>query len=158
MTFRLATATVSARLSGQRGRAIVTAKGHHFIVDSPLTLGGPNEEVNPIDLLLSSLASHGAFMCERIARETSIPLKSVSMLATGSYDPRGVMGEPVDPRIQAIKLRIAFEGITVEQGQALADAYRARCPVYATLSRATPIELEVTCDMPPVEENRQLDA
>ena len=30
-----------------------------------------------------------------------------------------------------------------EQGAALADAFRTRCPVYTTFVRAAPIELEV---------------
>src|SRR4051812_25882539 len=99
MAVRLATASVISSLSGQRGRAIVTAKGHHFIVDSPLTLGGPNEEVNPVDLLLSALATHGVFVCERAAQELNLPLKSVSIAVSGSFDPRGVSGEHSDPHM-----------------------------------------------------------
>jgi uncharacterized OsmC-like protein len=143
MAFRLATATVTSNLSGQRGRAIVTAKGHHFVVDSPLTLGGPNEEINPIDLLLSSLATHGTFMCERIAREMGLPLKSVSFMVTGSFDPRGVSGEPVDPRIQGIRVRLYLEGVSSEQATILASAYQSRCTVYTTLARATTIDVDV---------------
>ncbi len=146
MVLRLATATVTARLSGQRGRAIVNAKGHHFIVDSPLTLGGPNEEINPIDLLLSSLATHGTFLVERVARELGFPLKTASMLVSGSFDPRGVAGELVDPRIQSIRVRLNLEGVTPDQAQILADSYRSRCPVYATLSKATRIDVEIISD------------
>lgn len=146
MTLRLATATVTARLSGQRGRAIVNAKGHHFVVDSPLTLGGPNEEINPIDLLLSALATHGTFMVERVAREKNIPLKSAAMSVSGSFDPRGVAGDAIDPRLQTVRARMTLEGVTPEQAHALIDAYRSRCPVYATLSKAVRIDIEVVSD------------
>lgn len=146
MALRLATATVTARLSGQRGRAIVNAKGHHFIVDSPLTLGGPNEEINPIDLMLSSLATHGTFVIERAAREYTLPLKNVSMMVSGSFDPRGVAGETIDPGIQSIRVRLMLDGVTQEQAAILVDAYRSRCPVYATLAKATRIDLEVIAD------------
>ena len=54
MTTKLATASVTSRLANLPGRAIVTARGHHFIVDSPPPLVGPNEEINPIDVLLSA--------------------------------------------------------------------------------------------------------
>ena len=146
MVLRLATATVTARLSGQRGRAIVNAKGHHFVVDSPLTLGGPNEEINPIDLLLSALATHGTFTVERIARELGLPLTNASMLVSGSFDPRGVAGESIDPYLQTIRVRLNLEGVTRDQALMLADAYKLRCPVYATLSKATRIDLEIVSD------------
>ncbi len=146
MAVRLATASVNSTLSGQRGRAIVTAKGHHFIVDSPLTLGGPNEEVNPIDLLLSALATHGVFVCERAAQEQDFPLKSVSIAASGSFDPRGVSGEHVDPHMQWIRVRMNFAGIDESQAAVLVDAFRARCPIYSTLARATSIEVTIVLD------------
>ena len=44
----LSTATAVARVSNQPGRAIVSARGNHFVVDSVPPLGGPNEERNPL--------------------------------------------------------------------------------------------------------------
>jgi hypothetical protein len=46
MTDHLATASVTSHLTGQPSRAIVTARGHHFVVDPPASLDGPNEEIN----------------------------------------------------------------------------------------------------------------
>ena len=146
MTRRLATASVTSRLSGLRGRAIVAVRGHHFVVDSPLALGGPNEEVNPMDLLLSALATHGTFICERAAQEMGIPLHSVSITAEGEFDPRGVTGERVDPGLQTLHVRLALSGPTEAQCQALAEAVRTRCPVYTTLARAVPIDLETVTE------------
>lgn len=151
----LATASVTSRLSGLSGRAIVTARGHHFIVDSPPPLGGPNEEINPIDVLLSALATCGTFVCETAAVEMDVPLDAVSVTAAGDFDPRGVCGEPVDPRMQAFRVRLALSGPTEAQAQALAEAFRARCPVYTTLSRAAPIELEVAVEPPPPEYRKE---
>jgi uncharacterized OsmC-like protein len=146
MAAQLATAMVTSRLSGLSGRAIVTARGHHFVVDSPAPLGGPNEEVNPIDLLLSALATCGTFVCETAAQEMGIDLDSIAVTAAGDFDPRGVCGEPVDPRMQAFRVRLALSGPTREQGEELAEAFRMRCPVYTTLSRAAPIELEIAVE------------
>ena len=148
MSTQLATASVTSRLSDQPGRAIVTARGHHFIVDSPPPLGGPNEEITPVDVLLSALATCGTFVCETAAHEMDIPLDAVAVTAAGDFDPRGVCGEPVDPRIQEFRVRLALSGPTEEQAEALAEAFRTRCPVYATLSRAAPIELEVAVEPP----------
>lgn len=143
MTAQLATASATSRLSNIPGRAIVTARGHHIIVDSPAPLGGPNEELNPLDVLLSALATCGTFVCETAAQEMGIPLQSISVTAAGDFDPRGVCGQPVDPRIQAFRIRLALSGPSEEQGEALAAAFKTRCPVYTTLSRAAPIDLEV---------------
>ncbi len=146
MTTKLATASVTSRLANIPGRAIVTARGHHFIVDSPPPLGGPNEEINPIDVLLSALATCGTFVCETAAAEMDIPLESVSVTAAGDFDPRGVCGEPIDPRVQGFRVRLALVGPTQAQTEALAKAFQTRCPVYTTLSRAAPIELEVVTE------------
>jgi uncharacterized OsmC-like protein len=146
MSAQLATASVTSRLSGLPGRAIVTARGHHFIVDSPRPLGGPNEEINPVDVLLSALATCGTFVCETAAQEMGVPLKGIAVTAAGDFDPRGVCGEPVDPRMQAFRVRLALTGPSQAQAEALAQAFRTRCPVYTTLSRAAPIELEVVCE------------
>jgi uncharacterized OsmC-like protein/predicted small metal-binding protein len=150
MSTRLVTTSVTSHLSGQPGRAIVTARGHHFVVDSPPPLGGPNEEVNPIDVLLSALATCGTFVCETAALEMGIPLDTVTVTAAGDFDPRGVCGEPVDPRVQEFRVRLGLAGPTGEQAEALAEAFRTRCPVYTTLLRAAPIELEVAVEpLPP---------
>lgn len=148
MSTPLATASVTSRLSGQPGRAIVTARGHHFIVDSPPPLGGPNEEINPIDVLLSALATCGTFVCETAAQEMDIPLDAVVVTAAGDFDPRGVCGESVNPRMQVFRVRLVLTGPTEAQAETLSQAFRARCPVYTTLSRAAPIELEVAVEPP----------
>ncbi|MEW6374655.1 MAG: OsmC family protein, partial [Thermodesulfobacteriota bacterium] len=146
MTTQLATASVTSRLSGLPGRAIVTARGHHFVVDSPPPLGGPNEEINPIDVLLSALATCGTFVCETAAQEMNIPLHTIALTAAGDFDPRGICGEPVDSKMQAFRVRLILTGPTKAQAEALAEAFRKRCPVYTTLSLAAPIDFEIAVE------------
>ena len=140
----LVTGTATSRLTNQPGRTIVSARGNHFVVDSPAPLGGPNEELNPIDLLLGALATCGTFVCETAASEMGIPLQGVTVTAAGDFDPRGLCGtEEINPRMQGFRVRLALSGPSEEQGAALAEAFRTRCPVYTTFVRAAPIELEV---------------
>lgn len=137
----LATASAVSRLSNQPGRAIVTARGNHFVVDSVPPLGGPNEEINPLDLMLGAQATCATFVYETAAQEMDIPLKSIAATVEGDFDPRGVGGAPVNPRIQAMRVHMDMAGPTAEEAEKLADAFRTRCPIYTTLSRAAPIEI-----------------
>ncbi len=141
MTAKLATATASARLSNEPGRALLTVRGQHVVTDSPPTLGGPNEAVNPVELLLSALAGCAVFVCERAAFEMGIGLQAVQVTAVGEFDPRGVCGEAVDPRFQSFKVRLALDGPDDAQRALLVQAFKTRCPVYATLARAAPVEV-----------------
>ncbi len=138
----LATGTVVSRLSNQPGRAIVTARGNHFVVDSVPGLGGPNEERNPLDLALGALATCGTFVYEAVAREQNIPLQSVVATVEADFDPRGVKGEPVNPRIQALRVHMELGGVSDAQAKKLAKAFQARCPIYTTLTRAAPITID----------------
>jgi len=141
MAATLATASATSRLSNEPGRALVTARGQHFVTDSPPPLGGPNESANPVELLLAALAGCAVFVCERTAQEMGVALKAVSVTAAGDFDPRGVCGEAVDPCFQAIRVRLALEGPDAAQREALVKAFKTRCPVLTTLSRAAPVEI-----------------
>ena len=140
----MATVSVTSSLSNQMGRAIVETRQHHFIVDSPPPLGGPNEELNPLDILLAALATCGTFVIETAAKEMKIPLESVHVDAEGDFDPRGVKGEPgVDPRITEFRVKVNLDGTTSEQTDTLIEQFKKRCPVYTTLSRAAPVNFEI---------------
>ena len=102
----MATASIVSRLSNEPGRALLATRGQHLVCDSPPPLGGPNEAMNPVEALLGALAACGTFVCETVARELNIPLKSVTVTVAGDFDPRGVCGEPIDPRLQAIRVRL----------------------------------------------------
>lgn len=143
MSATLATASATCHLSNQPGRALITLRGQHLVTDSPPTLGGPNEAINPVEMLLSALAGCAVFVCEKAAREIGIALESVSVTASGEFDPRGVCGEAFDPRFQAFRVRVAMKGPDAAQCEALIQAFKARCPVYTTLSRAAPVEVTV---------------
>jgi uncharacterized OsmC-like protein len=143
MTTQLTTASVTSDLTNQPGRAIVTARGHHVVVDSPAALDGPNEEINPVDVLLSALATCGTFVCETAAQELGIPLQAISVAAAGDFDARGLCGQGINPRMRAFRVRLDLTGPTEEEAEALAEAFRTRCPVFTTFSRAAPIDLEI---------------
>lgn len=137
------TIKVKADLTQSHGRSIVNARNHHLIIDSPPPLGGPNEEINPIEILLSALGSCSVLVSEKVAQELDIPLTNASAIVEGELDPRGVKGEDVNPRIQVFRVKLTLTGVSQEQADKLTDAIKKRCPVYTTLERSAPIELEV---------------
>ena len=136
-----ATAKVTATLSNEPGRAIVSARGNHFVIDSPAALAGPNEEVNPVDVMLGSLGTCGIFVAEAAAPKLQIPLKGATAVVQGDFDPRGIKGEAFDPRMQAMRVHLTLPGANAEQEAKLVKEFQARCPIYTTLVRATPIEV-----------------
>ncbi len=137
----LTTGEVMVNLSNQPGRALVTARGNHFVVDSIPPLGGPNEERNPMDLLLGALATCGGFVYEKAAQELGIPLTGVSAAVEADFDPRGIKDGSSSPHLQAIRVNMTAEGASAEQAEQLAQAFQSRCPVFTTLVRAAPITL-----------------
>ena len=141
MSATLATASASCNLSNEPGRALLTVRGQHLVTDSPPPLGGPNEAANPVEVLLSALAACAVFVCERAAQEMGITLKSVSATAAGDFDPRGVCGEAFDPRFQTFRVRLVLDGPDAAQRESLLEAFKTRCPVYTTLSRAAPVDV-----------------
>lgn len=142
MSDTLATTTAMSELTHRAGRGIASARTHRWVVDSPPPLGGPNEEINPLDLLLSALTTCGMFVCETAARERGFGLTGVQASVEADFDPRGVRGEDVDPKIQAFRLTLAMAGVDRQQAAELVEAFRRRCPVYTTLVAAAPIEIQ----------------
>lgn len=142
----LATARIaSAILPDSPGRSLISARSHHLVVDSPPPLGGPNEELNPLDLMLGALATCGAFVAETAAREGDVPLRAAEAGVEADFDPAAVRGSGDDARLRAIRLHLTLEGPSDAQAEALIQALRTRCPVFTTLNAAVPIE--VTTDV-----------
>ena len=137
----LATATISASLSNQPGRTIVNVRDNYLIVDSVPPLGGPNLEVNPLDLLLAAQGSCGAVIMEKAAIDNDIALDGVTGTVEVDFDPRGLTDSSVNPAIQAMRVNWEVGTESDEEAQFLVDEWLGRCPIYNTLVRATDIEV-----------------
>lgn len=134
----LVTATAYADLV-RPGRVLMSARANHWVYDSVPPINGPNEEVNPLDGMLGALVSCGLYIYEAVAAENHIPFNHASGTATGEFDPRGVAGVDVNPRVRAFHLTMNVEGPNAEQAAMMAGAVAERCPIYATLNRSAPI-------------------
>jgi putative redox protein len=139
----LATSSANAQLSNQLGRALLSARGNHTAIDSTPPLGGPNEALNPIDLLLGALATCGAFLFETTARNEGITLDDVSVTVEGDFDARGITDNDINPRIQQYRAVVRSTGPNDADKQRLAEAFKKNCPIFTTLAAGAPIELIV---------------
>lgn len=123
------------------GRALLSARGNHWIYDSVPPINGPNEEVNPLDALVGALPACGIMVYEAVARDEDIPLHSINATVEADLDPRGVAGANVNPRIRAFRVTMNVDGPSAEEAEMMLEAWRARCPVYTTFERSAPIEI-----------------
>lgn len=139
----LATGIVTATLTNQAGRALVTVRNNNFVVDSPGALGGPNEELNPLDLLLAAQGACGVFLFEKVAQDSGISLTAASGAIEADFNPQGLKDGSVSPHIQSMRVHWTITGPDSTQALALVDAWVKRCPIYNTLIRATEIEVSV---------------
>lgn len=135
----LATARIFVQNSNQFGRALVSARGNHFVVDSAPPLGHPAEEINPVEAMLAALATCGIFVHETAAIEEGIPLTHAAAVVQGDWDVRGLRGEDFDPYMQQIRVHLTLEGADAGQLEMLEEQFTSRCPIYTTLVRSSEV-------------------
>ena len=140
-----ATAKAASVLAGP-GKAICEVRGRSYPLDAPPLIGGPNVEVNPVEAMVAALAACGTLFLQHLAQAMNVPLASVRAEAEGDFDPRGVRGEGPDPALSAMRLRYLIQpgpGVDRAGVERLVEAFRARCPVHRTFSKAVAIQEEI---------------
>lgn len=139
----LASGSATIRLSNQFGRALVSARGNHFVIDSAPPLDHPSEEVNPVEAMLASFGTCAVFIFEKAAQDMGIPLDSATLTVQADWDVRGLRGEDFNPKLQVIRAHMDVEGPSAEETEALVEEWTTRCPIYTTYIRVMPIEITV---------------
>ena len=105
------------------GGANVTANGHTFVMDSVPPLDGPNEELNPLDMMIGGLAACSTFIYEREA-----PTATVSVTVEGDFDPTGVrVLDGPNPRIQDIRVAMLVDEYDEAQAKKVEDQIKEQC-------------------------------
>lgn len=110
---------------------------HELIVDEPISVGGTNLAMNPMEVLLSSF---GACMCVHawaLAERLNIKLKNILFELEGETGPCEKVG-----KITPVGLKKVHTHITVEADNTEAEIaefikeIEARCPIRNTLIHA----------------------
>jgi uncharacterized OsmC-like protein len=121
----------------QFGKANVTANDRTFFVDSVPVLDGPNNELNPLDMLLGSLASCSAFISEREA-----PTNDVKVVVEGDFNPSGVRNlDGPNPRIQNIRVFLQTENPDEVAAAEVYEQIKNECYLYSILDGRVDIQL-----------------
>jgi uncharacterized OsmC-like protein len=134
-----------ARSTGLLGRALVSARDQHLVVDGPVYNGCPGEAITPGELFLSAVAACGVELVEVIAKEEGVGVTKVGATVDGVVDRSHPVREDLTV-FSSVRLRFEVGGVSDEEATSLIEAFTRRCPLYGTVAAATPqvsVDVEV---------------
>jgi len=121
---------VSGKKVGDLGVEI-TARGHKVKIDEPIEGGGEDTGMNPVEMLLGSIAACQTISTSIYAESMGIKIDEMSIEVEGDMDSAGFMGyakfRPGYTNIRShIKIKSDADPAMVQQ---LIDLVEIRCPV-----------------------------
>ncbi len=127
------------------------SRGMRVMFDEPEELGGTNEGMNPVEMLLNSLGACQVITAKTYARKFGVDLKDMWVDIEGDLDIDGFMGVPgVKAGLTDIRFKMNFVTDAPEESvHMLAREVEKHCPVGATLAASVRLqEVEVNCVAP----------
>lgn len=135
---------VRAEARLEEGTAVVIRAGAHtFAADEPKSVGGTGTAPNPIQAVLSSLASCQAITYRYWSELLGIRLDAITVHVEGVVDQRGFFGfaDGVSAGPTPVRCTVSVEGPeTIERYEELRRAVDAHCPVLDVFTHAVPVE------------------
>ncbi len=107
------------RSTGARGRAICSARNHHFVADD-----AHGEEVGAGELFFSGIAACAVNMVERIATADQIPLEWMEVKVESYQDPDVPQGEVTI--YDAIRVDFEMWGVSNDDAEKLVKIWKQR--------------------------------
>ena len=109
----------------------ITARGHKVKIDEPIEGGGEDTGMNPVEMLLGSIAACQTISTSIYAESMGIKIDEMSIEVEGDMDSAGFMGyakfRPGYTNIRShIKIKSDADPAMVQQ---LIDLVEIRCPV-----------------------------
>jgi uncharacterized OsmC-like protein len=121
--------------SGEGVRLTARSRKHAVVIDEPTNLGGTDQGMNPVELVLGGLGGCLTVLAAMLAPKYEVELKGFRALVEGDLDPDGFMEKaPVRPGFSAIRVKLEFQTTaSTEQIAALTQHIERICPVRDTL-------------------------
>ena len=115
-----------------------TARDFSIILDEPVSLGGTDTGMNPVEALLSALGGCKCIVARAFAKKHKINLKNVEIELEGTLDPDGFLGRNPDKDwFSRIKPKFKIEADnTKEEIEKYVEFIESNCPVQDTLTNA----------------------
>jgi uncharacterized OsmC-like protein len=107
------------------GRVLVSARDQHHIVDGPVQNGCPGEAITPAEMFLSGVAACGVELIQVLARQQSVPLRSVHADIEAIQNPAA----PVRPDVNlfnSVRISLQLGGVSHDQAQDLVERFKRR--------------------------------
>ena len=130
--------------AGEKFKVAVTAGDRTFYVDQQIKVGGTNAGASPIDHLFASLAGCIATTARIMATQKEITLNGMDIKVEGSLDTHVIYGKSTEgrPGVTGIQVSVGLDSSMSEiELREFLEELRSRCPVWDTISAATPITL-----------------
>ena len=127
-------------------RSDVNIRQHRLIVDEPKTIGGTDEGVSPVELILAALATCQEISYKAYATALNITLEKVSVKLTGTLDLKGFLGidQTIRPGFQNIQgtvdIQSTADSKTIENLKSIVDKH---CPVLDILNKGVTVQLDL---------------
>ncbi|WP_062225878.1 OsmC family protein [Aureimonas frigidaquae] len=132
---------IASRVSGHAdrrfGRVVLSARQNHFVSDGRVSHGGAGEAIFAGELLLASLVACGLGIVHETAHDRQEPKPDVELTAQFLRDPQD------GTRFAALTLIFDFAETKRPLAELYVAAFTSRCPIYNTLARGGPIDVEI---------------
>jgi uncharacterized OsmC-like protein len=116
---------VRGRSTDTFGRVLLSSRNQHLIADGPVQNGCPGEAIGPAELFLSGVAACGVELLQVLARDLSVPLRSVQATIEATQDPARRAREDVST-FTSVRMSLHLSGVTEAQGQDLVERFKRR--------------------------------
>ena len=130
-------ANVTAQLSRQPGRYLLSARDQHLVADASPARGGSGQGWSAQELLLAALLTCAQAVIEDEARQDNLDLRDLRLQADSQID------ENRPGHYEWIRLELHFTGLTQAQAESLTGRFTTVCPIYGSLSRGAPLSVVV---------------
>ena len=117
-----------------------------LIVDEPETLGGTDEDANPVEYILAGFAGCANVVGHVVAKELGFTIKNLRIEVSGELNPERFLGSSYKERagFKSINLNLIPDtDAPIETLTKWLQIVEERCPVKDNLQNKTPVRIAV---------------